>query len=244
MRDRGILDPRFEEYVIPRDFKKHPIRVGGVCGVATNDADYITQIKETLPNGKRKLVWMCPAYFAWKSMITRGYSHKYKENRSTYQNVSVCNDWLLFSNFRNWWVENSVRGWQLDKDILHKGNLVYAPDKCVYVPNYINSLLLDHAAARGECPLGVYFHKHANKFLSQAGSNRKQKYLGLFTSPQEAHKAWQIGKVTAIKDAITHYTEGANRLGVFDQRIVTALEGRISSLQTDISNNRETLALH
>lgn len=48
----------------------------------------------------------------------------------------------------------------------------------------------------------------------------------------------------ATNDAIAHYTKDANHLGVFDQRIVTALEGRISSLQTDISNNRETLTLH
>lgn len=244
MRDRSILESAFEECVIPRNFKKNPIKVGGVCGIATNDANYVTQIKETIQDGKQKLVWKCPAYSAWKSMIERGYSHKYKEHWPTYQNVSVCNDWLLFSNFMRWWMSNNVRGWQLEKDILKKGNLVYSPESCVYVPNYINSLLVDHAAARGEYPLGVCFHKNENRFRSQIKLNGKRKHLGGFQTPEEAHKVWQIGKIQAIKEAIDKYTEESTNLGVFDQRIVTALEGRIAILQDDIENGRETFVLH
>lgn len=244
MRGRSILEPRFEEYIIPRNFKKNPVKKNGVHGVATNDADYVTSIEETLSDGKRKCLWNCPIYTVWKHMIERGYSHKCKEDYPTYKDVSICEEWLLFSNFRNWWLENNVRGWQLDKDILHKGNLVYAPDKCAYVPNYINSLLLDHAAARGEYPLGVYFHKRTNRFRSQVGLNRKQKHLGLFTSPQQAHKVWQIAKIDCIKDAIAHYTEESANLGVFDQRIVSSLEGRIAILQDDMDNGRETFVLH
>ena len=244
MRDRSILEQAFEQYKIPRDFKKYPIRVNGVHGVATNDADYVTQIWETLPNGKQKLVWRCPAYSSWRDMMKRSYSHKYKENYPTYQNVSVCNDWLLFSNFREWWIKNNVRNWQLEKDLLIKGNLIYSPETCVYVPNYLNTLLIDCASTRGEYPLGIYFHKQSNKFQSRVKLNGKQKYLGLFTSPQEAHKAWQVAKIDCIKDAIIHYTEDAHHLGVFDQRVVSSLEGRISSLQIDISNNRETFVLH
>ena len=149
MRSRDVLEPTFEQYVIPRNFKRYPIKENGVLGVATNDADYITQICERLPNGKRKAVWRCPVYDVWNSMIKRGYSHKFKERKPTYQNVAVCDEWLLFSNFRDWWIENNVRGWQLDKDILVKSNLIYSPDKCVYIPSYVNSLLTDRAAKRG-----------------------------------------------------------------------------------------------
>ena len=54
MRSRDVLDPTFEQYVIPRDFKRCPIKKGGVYGVATNDADYVTSLNERLPNGKPK----------------------------------------------------------------------------------------------------------------------------------------------------------------------------------------------
>ena len=77
-----------------------------VQGVGVNDAGYRVAIKERLPcsNGKRiqKEVWMCPYYSKWKSMLVRCYSTKYHQRRPTYKDCSVCNDWLLFSNFRKW----------------------------------------------------------------------------------------------------------------------------------------------
>lgn len=245
MRDKKILEPTFEQYVIPRDFKRYPIKENGVSGVAINDVDYVVSIKETLPNGKRKRVWMCPAYSTWDNMIKRGYSQEFKGRRPTYQNVAVCDEWLVFSNFRQWWVENNVRNWQLEKDILVKGNLIYSPDTCVYVPNYLNTLLADSAAIRGDYPLGVCFVAlRVKPYRSQCRVGGKNKYLGYFANPMDAHRAWQLFKIKCIKDAITHYTEDANHLGVFDQRIVTSLEGRIAILQDDIDNRRETLVLH
>jgi len=242
MRSRDVLDPTFEQYVIPRDFKKFPIRKSGVYGVATNDADYITNVFERLSNGKQKSTWKCPAYVAWGNVIKRVFSYKWRLKRPTYTDITVCPERLLFSNFRNWWVENNVRGWQLDKDILQKGNLVYDPDSCIYIPGHINSLLLDCAATRGDYPLGV--DKDRNKFRSQVCWGECRKCLGRFNSPEQAHRAWQVGKIGAIKDAINKYTEESNSLGVFDVRIVDALNERIATLEDDIANGRETLILH
>ena len=57
-----------------------------VCGVGVMDADYVVEVKETVGyvNGKRKqkLVWKCPFYQTWKSMLVRGYSNKFKEKLS------------------------------------------------------------------------------------------------------------------------------------------------------------------
>jgi len=242
MRGRDVLEPAFEQYVIPRDFKKYPIKKGGVCGVATNDADYVTGVNERLPNGKQRHAWRCPAYLVWSGVIARGFSYKEKLKNPAYKDVTVCPEWLLFSNFRRWWVENNVRGWQLDKDIINKGNLVYCPESCIYIPGYINNLLTDCAAARGDYPLGV--DKYRNRFRSHVNCGECQKYLGYFNTPEQAHKAWQIGKIEVIKEAIDKYTEEANSLGVFDVRVTSALTDRISMLEDDVANGRETLILH
>lgn len=242
MRDKKILEPTFNQYKIPRD---RPIKVGGVCGVATNDADYVAQIWETLSNGKRKLVWVCPAYATWISMVKRGYSQNLKKKRPTYQNVTVCEEWHLFSNFRNWWMCNNIAGWHLDKDLFVKGNLIYSPSACVYVPSYLNALLADCAATRGYYPIGVCLEPlQVKPYRSKCSVGGKQKHIGYFTTPQEAHRTWQVSKIKAIEEAITHYTEEANTLGVFDLRIVAALEDRISILQDDVDNGRETFVLH
>lgn len=244
MRSRDVLEPTFEQYVIPRDFKKCPIKKDGVHGVATNDADYVIKVKERLPNGKQKELWCCPVYKTWAGMIRRGFSPSFKKGRPTYKDVSICEEWILFSNFRKWWVENNVKGWQLDKDILYKGNLVYSPECCVYVPSYINILLIDSASTRGGYPLGVYYDVKNNKFVARVWFRGKQEHLGRFYTPEQAHKAWQVAKIDCIKGSVTRYTEEASSLGVFNVCIVNALNERISILEDDITNGRETLVLH
>ena len=245
MRDRSILEPTFEQYKIPRDFNRYPVMVGGCEGIATNNADYVTHVRETLPNGKQKLVWECPVYTTWAGMIKRGYSQGCKEKYPTYQNVTVCEEWLLFSNFRSWWVESNVRNWQLDKDLLVQGNLIYSSEACVFIPPYLNKLLTDKAAARGDYPLGVCLDpRRVKPYRSVCWVGGKQKHLGYFPTPKEAHRVWQLFKIKAIKDAITRYTEESTNICIFDKRIVTALAGRISILQDDVDNDRETLVLH
>ena len=75
------------------------------------------------------------SYICWRDMLRRCYSAKYQEKQPTYKGCRVCDDWLYYSNFKNWYdksyyeVENKTS--QLDKDILIKGNKVYSPDTCV-----------------------------------------------------------------------------------------------------------------
>jgi hypothetical protein len=45
----------------------------------------------------------------------------------------------------------------LDKDILYKGNKIYSPDTCVFVPQEINALFVKNDANRGDLPIGVFY---------------------------------------------------------------------------------------
>ena len=47
---------------------------------------------------------------------------------------SVCEEWKHFSNFKKWFDENYIEGFDIDKDILIKGNKVYSPEACSFVP--------------------------------------------------------------------------------------------------------------
>jgi hypothetical protein len=95
------------------------------------------------------------SYLTWRSMLERCYSPKSQLIRPTYIGCSVCDEWLIFSNFKEWFDVNYIEGFHLDKDILVEGNKIYSPFTCVFVPQYINSLLTDRRNARGVSPLGV-----------------------------------------------------------------------------------------
>ena len=130
-----------------------------VSGVGVNDADYVVKVSETIGymdgKQKRKLVWVCPFYQTWTSMLKRGYSNKLKEKYPTYKDVTVHKDWHLFSNFKKWMEKQDWEGKQLDKDILFCGNKEYSQDKCVFVLQKTNLFLTERNSMRGEFPTGV-----------------------------------------------------------------------------------------
>lgn len=81
-------------------------------------------------------------YAVWSSMLQRCYDKDVKHNLDSYSNCTVCEQWLNFQNFAKWFDNNyyEIEGqkMQLDKDILYKGNKIYSPDTCMFVPQEIN----------------------------------------------------------------------------------------------------------
>lgn len=197
-------------------------------GVGINDANYVTEKKETVgcanSKQKQKLVWACPYYSAWKKMLERCYSDKYQDKRPTYKGCTVSEEWLTFSNFRKWMEGQNFEGKQLDKDLLFEGNKTYSAETCVFVTPATNSFASDRGAARGEWLIGVYWNKQVEKFQSMCSNplTGKREYLGLYTCEQEAHNAWLKRKL-----------ELAHELAAIqeDPRVAKALIDRYSKLQ-------------
>lgn len=167
-----------------------------VCGVGVNDADYAVQ--PVGPDGKQR---MCPYYLVWVGMLKRAYSPNFFAKNPTYIGVTVCDEWHSFTAFRAWMETQDWEGKQLDKDIIVPGNKVYSPATCAFVSPQINTLLVDHAAARGEWPIGVYWNRQAEKFQARVCKNGKTRHLGLFTTPEAAHLAWRKEKVRIVRHA-------------------------------------------
>lgn len=113
-----------------------------VCGVGIND------LNESVFRGNN-------AYNHWSGMIRRCYDVKVHKLSPNYSDCSVCDEWKHLSKFKEWFDQHYVDGWQLDKDILVKGNKVYSPSTCCFVPLEINSLLTSAKRMRGKNPIGV-----------------------------------------------------------------------------------------
>ncbi len=165
-----------------------------VCGVGINDSCYLTTRIDS--NGKKI---RCPYYRTWLSMISRCYSDKTKKARPTYIGCTVCDKWLVFTNFRAWMEKQDWKGKDLDKDLKILGNKIYSPELCLFVSSQINNLFSDSKASRGKLPIGVTFFR--NRFVSQCSFKGVPKYLGTFLTAKEAHEAYRAFKRHLIEEA-------------------------------------------
>ena len=98
-------------------------------------------------------------YITWQSMLRRCYDAYYINRENSYIDCFVCDEWLNFQNFAKWYEENyyecNNERMELDKDILIKGNKIYSPTTCIFVPQRINRLFTKSNKNRGEYPIGV-----------------------------------------------------------------------------------------
>jgi len=151
-------------------------------------------------------------YDKWRSMLIRCYDTKYHEKQPTYIGCSVCEEWLCFQNFALWMEKNyyEIDGqkMQLDKDILLKGNRIYSPETCIFVPQEINNLFTDHDNLRGNCPVGVYHHKHNNRYVAQCSvGSGVSNYLGSFPDMLSAFEVYKNFKENHIKEVAEKYKD-------------------------------------
>ena len=155
------------------------------------------------------------SYKCWKAMLSRCYSAKYQEKQPTYIGCTVCDDWLFYPNFKNWYNENYYeidnQTSQLDKDVLIKDNKLYSPETCVFAPNFINKLFTKNQKSRGDFPVGVYYHKRDKKYrasLSVFKNGKKtKKYLGCFNTIDEAFEVYKKAKEEYIKEIADEYKD-------------------------------------
>ena len=146
-------------------------------------------------------------YKLWCSVLDRCYNKKSFVKLPTYQDVTVCDEWLNFQNFAAWCEsqkffsvkDDKGNSYQLDKDILFKVNKVYSPESCGFVPSEINILFTLTGAKRGQYPVGITFDKSSNKFKASLNIDGKLKNLGRFKNSEDAFLAYKCAKEWRIK---------------------------------------------
>ena len=155
------------------------------------------------------------SYKCWKAMLKRCYSYKCQKKQPTYKDCHVCDNWLYYPNFKNWYDENyyEVDGKisQLDKDILVKNNKVYSPNTCVFVPQFINKLFVKCQNSRGELPIGASYKKDNKKYRARLSvykdGKSTQKHLGYYNTPNEAFEVYKQAKEEYIKEVADEYKD-------------------------------------
>ena len=145
----------------------------------------------------------------WKSMHTRCYDPKYHEKEPSYKNCTVCEEWHNYQVYAKWHDENYYEvdnePMALDKDILCKGNKIYSPENCVFVPQSINNLFIKSDKSRGKYPIGV--NKKGNKFQARLNKDNKHIHLGSYSTVEEAFQAYKQAKEAYIKEVAEEYKD-------------------------------------
>lgn len=162
-----------------------------IYGVGINDSTYEVQPSD----GEVSL--LCPCYKSWKSIMARCYSKGYQATRPTYVGASVHESWISFSSFRDWWLDNYVDGWHLDKDLLVFGNNVYGPDTCKYVPVRINCFAMKGRMRGSKTAIGTHFHEKLGKYHAHCRNpfTGMLDGIGFFETESDARGAWMKKKI-------------------------------------------------
>lgn len=160
------------------------------------------------------------AYNLWYNVLTRSSNVENSKVHPCYQDVVCGVDFLTFVNFANWCDKQAGfrrNGYELDKDILKKGNRTYTAEFCCFVPKYINSLTLSTKSNRGELPIGVSEQDGGYTVKVSRPKIGEKRYVGFYKDYKEAFLKYKEVKESYIKVVAELYKEE------IDEKVYNAL---------------------
>lgn len=161
-----------------------------IYGVGWNDGKYPTKV-----NGK-----INREYQLWQNLLARCYRPSCQQRQPTYIGCQISENFKSYSYFHEWCQEQtgfSQKGFQLDKDIVSKGNKFYSEDLCVFLPSELNLLLIARRALRGNLPIGVAVYR--GKFRASCSTDKPSSHLGDFHTVEQAFNTYKQAKEAFIK---------------------------------------------
>lgn len=135
-------------------------------------------------------------YLVWHSMIARCYNPNY-HGAKNYSNVEVCDEWLNFQNFAEWFDDNY---YTIDNDLvlLEKDFKSYAygldknysPNNCIFIPQCFNKIIVFQHEVTRDLPVGVKIStNNIYPYTIETLKEYNDKYL-LFKTKEEAYEAY------------------------------------------------------
>lgn len=134
------------------------------------------------------------AYNMWRSMLTRT---QQQELYPAYKGVTVSEDFLTFTTFKEWFDKNkpNYTEYNLDKDLLGDGK-IYSPTTCCILPREVN-IAIAKKKVGGTGYTGV--RRSHDKFYSSVRRGDDKCYLGTFETAKEAAFVYKQAKEDYIK---------------------------------------------
>ena len=146
-------------------------------------------------------------YIVWSRMLERCYHENSRLENPSYIDCSVSDNFKDFTYFHEWCNEqigfntydDKNKSFEIDKDLLVKGNKLYSENTCIFLPKDVNVALTKSDRTRGDNVIGVNFHKASNKFQARLRKVSKSIYLGIYNTEIEAFNAYKQAKESYLK---------------------------------------------
>lgn len=140
-------------------------------------------------------------YKLWHELLARCYSNKSLELKPTYKECTVSENFKRYEYFYEWCQKQvgfGNEGWEIDKDLLVKGNKVYSEDTCVFLPKEVNNALTHRKDVDNELPIGVLPVTNSKSYQANIRIDGKKYYLGSFSTPERAFQAYKERKEMSL----------------------------------------------
>lgn len=145
------------------------------------------------------------AYLAWTNMLQRCYTDMKGKYASYYGIVKVCEDWLDFQNFAEWYenhyYEIPNERLHIDKDIKSSGCKLYSPDTCILIPQSINEVIRDNHRKIKDSDLPVTIRRCNKGYKVKFRTEN----LGQYNTVEECLDIYNRRKISYIKELVEEY---------------------------------------
>lgn len=142
----------------------------------------------------------------WVNMLIRCLENgSMQASRKTYEGCRHT-----FEDFQDFaeWCQTQIGyldGYQLDKDIIRKGNKVYSKETCFFIPKDLNILFTLRTFDRGLLPIGVHLKTRSGRYGATLSKYGKLTYLGYYSTATEAFLVYKKEKEKLIKEMANFY---------------------------------------
>jgi hypothetical protein len=143
----------------------------------------------------------------WGAIVSRctagGHAQR---SRPTYK--GCVNEFEDFQHFADWATiqvgyagqESSGKYWPIDKELLRKGNKIYSPEHCVFLPQEVNATLVNRKRSNTGLPLGVFYDPRYGTYCGRCSVEGKPVHCGTFGTAEAAFAAYKRFKEDRVKE--------------------------------------------
>ena len=129
-------------------------------------------------------------YTIWSAMLGRCYGG----TDPAYSDCEVCLEWHNFQNYAQWYEDNCIEGYEVDKDIKVQDNMVYSPSTCIFVTQEEN---VKHSKLPKSTyvllsPTGERFYFNNQKEFSEEHGLPRSHVSKLLRGLTKQHKGWTL----------------------------------------------------